>query len=308
MSSIPVDVKWKTLYSGDPHDGWLHSGIAALADGTIIFEAAGGGAFILMNPLDGSSTKVSVNAAVLHGITQATDGANFWICDPGVYLGPPAGQVILVNRRGEVLRKLTRPGSDVDAPPPWKPTSLALVEVDGAENGDIWIGDGYGESLVHRIRPDGSTQTFDGTSTGTAFDCPHGVAIDTRGSTPLVAIADRGNERIVFFTLDGDYVRTVRSENMPAPSSIVVRGDDLFLTDLFGAILSVDRDDQVKVHLRAAQSERGEGWPNQLIRGGEVAPNVAEGAVNSPHGIAVASSGAVLFTEWYLGGRVVQIF
>ena len=308
MSSIPSDLNWKVLYSGDPHAGWLHSGIAVMSDGTIVFEAAGGSAFMLMSPLNPTPSTVAVNAAVLHGITAEAGSENFWICDPGVYLGPPAGQVLLVNRHGEVLRKLSRPGLQLDATPPWKPTSLAVVEVDGPHAGDIWIGDGYGESLLHRISPDGGTQTFDGISTGLAFDCPHGVAIDTRWEAPLVAIADRGNQRVVYLTLDGDFAREVKSPLMTSPSSLAVRGERLMVTDLFGAILSIDMNDEIEIHLSAANAERGEGWPNHIEGGVEVAPVVRDCAVNSPHGIAVAPDGRVLFTEWYLGGRVVQIF
>jgi len=302
MNSIPTDLTWKTLYSGDPQDGWLHSGIAVLSDGALAFEAPGGGALMMMNPIDGSSSKVAVRASVLHGITAVDGRDELWICDPGVYSGPPAGQVLLVNRQGEVLRKIFRPGLLPDDAPTWKPTSLAI------HHGDIWIADGYGESLVHRIRPDGSTQTFDGAASGTRFDCPHGVAIDTRAQEPLVVIADRGNERIVVMTLDGEYVRTIKSSQMVGPSSIAIRGNHLFVTDLFGAILSIDKNDQVVVHVSAAKSERGEGWPNRIVDGLEVAPEVVEGAVNSPHGIAVTSDSRVIFTEWYLGGRVVQLY
>ena len=307
MSSIPTELNWKTLFAGDPRDGWLHSGIGIFPDGNIVFEAPGGRAFIDFNPSDGTSTKVSVDAAVLHGIFVPINSENFWICDPGVYGAPPAGQLLLVNRNGEILERITKPGADINAPIVWKPTSVAIVE-EGKHKGDMWIGDGYGESLVHRIRPDGTFQTFDGSSTSIRFDCPHGLAIDTRGKEALIAIADRGNERIVFFTLEGEYVRSVKSEKMVGPSSIAVRGDRLIVTDLFGAILSVDAEDRIEILVPPIRVDRVEGWPNKLVDGTEVAPDIRDGAVNSPHGVTVSPLGEVLFTEWYFGGRVVRIY
>ena len=223
-TSIPQEVNWKTLYSGDSKDGWMHSGIGILSDGHIVFESPGGRAFIVLNPEDASFTRVDVDAAILHGITVVSNSSDdsFWICDPG---GTEAAQVLLVNRKGEVLRKISRPNTSEGDAVTWKPTTLAIVEEAGPYQGDIWIGDGYGESLVHRIRPDGSSQSFDGSSTSLVFNCPHGILIDTRGPQSFVVIADRRNKRIVFFTLDGEYVKSVSSEAMIGPSSFAIRKD-----------------------------------------------------------------------------------
>ncbi len=307
MSSIEKDVNWKTLFEGDPKNGWMHSGIGIFSDGHIVFESPGGRAFIVLNPQDGTFTKVDVDAAVLHGITvlQNSDEDSFWICDPGA--NTPA-QLLLVNRKGKILRKILRPNTTEGDVVTWKPTSIAVVEVEGPYKGDIWIGDGYGESLVHRIRPDGSSQTFDGSTTSMVFNCPHGIAIDTRGPEPLVAIADRRNKRMVFFTLDGEYVKSVSSDSMIGPSSIAIRNDLLIVTDLYGAMLSIDLEGKVEILVPSIKPERGEGWPNQIKDGETVAPDVRDGAVNSPHGVCVAPNGTVFFTEWYFGGRVVRIY
>ena len=306
-NSIPHEVNWKTLFNGNPKDGWMHSGIGILSDGQIVFESPGGRAFIVLNPEDASFTRVDVDAAILHGITVVSNSSDdsFWICDPG---GTEAAQVLLVNRKGEVLRKISRPNTSEGGAVTWKPTTLAIVEEEGPYKGDIWIGDGYGESLVHRIRPDGSSQSFDGSSTSLVFNCPHGILIDTRGPQSFVVIADRRNKRIVFFTLDGEYVKSVSSEAMIGPSSFAIRNDLLIVTDLYGSMLSVDLAGHVGILIPSIKPERGEGWPNQIKDGESVAPDVIEGAVNSPHGVAVDSSGSVFFTEWYFGGRVVRIY
>ncbi|KGA16522.1 hypothetical protein GM51_12335 [freshwater metagenome] len=305
--SIPQEINWKTLFSGNPKDGWMHSGIGILSDGHIVFESPGGRAFIVLNPEDETFVKVDVNAAVLHGITVVPNSSDdsFWICDPG---GTSAAQVLLVNRKGEVLRTISRPNTKDGDAITWKPTTLAIVEEEGPYKGDIWIGDGYGESLVHRIKPDGRSETFDGSSTSLVFNCPHGIFIDTRGPQSFVVIADRRNKRIVFFTLSGEYVKSVSSESMIGPSSFAIRNDLLIVTDLYGAMLSVDLADNVEILIPSIKPERGEGWPNQIKNGETLAPDVIDGAVNSPHGVAVNLSGTVFFTEWYFGGRVVRIY
>ena len=306
-TSITQEINWKTLFSGDPKDGWMHSGIGILSDGHLVFESPGGRAFIVLNPADETFVKVDVNAAVLHGITVVPNSSDdsFWICDPGA---TTAAQVLLVNRKGEVLRTISRPNTKDGDAITWKPTTLAIVEEEGPYKGDIWIGDGYGESLVHRIKPDGSSESFDGSSTSLVFNCPHGILIDTRGPQSFVVIADRRNKRIVFFTLNGEYVKSVSSELMIGPSSFAIRNDLLIVTDLYGAMLSVDLADNVEILIHSIKPERGEGWPNQIKDGETLAPDVIDGAVNSPHGVAVNSSGTVFFTEWYFGGRVVRIY
>jgi hypothetical protein len=84
-TSIPEEINWKTLFSGNPHDGWMHSGIGIFSDGQIVFESPGGRAFIVLNPEDETFIKVDVDAAILHGVTVVSNSSDdsFWICDPG---------------------------------------------------------------------------------------------------------------------------------------------------------------------------------------------------------------------------------
>ncbi len=80
-----------------------------------------------------------------------------------------------------------------------KPTDLAR-----ASNGDLYITDGYGNSSVHRFTADGElVQSWGESGTGPGqFNLPHGVWVDgTR-----VYVADRQNNRVQIFTLEGAYV------------------------------------------------------------------------------------------------------
>ena len=81
-----------------------------------------------------------------------------------------------------------------------QPTDIAF-----APNGDIYISDGYGNSRVVCLKPDGSFR-FAWGSKGTRpgeFHYPHNVVIDSKSR---VYIADRGNDRIQVFTPGGRFL------------------------------------------------------------------------------------------------------
>lgn len=276
----------------------MHSGIGVLSDGRIVFEAPGGAALIFLDPATKKHVRIEVGVAVSHGIAVASDDT-IWICDPGAQI---PGQVVQINLEGKILRTIKQPVRSSDEQDMWRPTSIAL-----AASGDIWIGDGYGLSLVHVVRANGAIETFDGSTSGTKFDCPHGVAIDTRESVVRIAVADRSNKRVLYFKEDGNFIRSVSAPIMTSPSSLAVRGSDLLVTDLFGAILAIDLDDHVRAIVPTSNVNTREGWPNKISGADSVAPDVFEGKLNSPHGITVSVRGEVYFTEWYLGGRAVTI-
>jgi len=133
----------------------MHSGIGVLSDGRIVFEAPGGAALIFLDPATKKHVRIEVDVAVSHGIAVASDDT-IWICDPGAQA---PGQVVQINLDGKILRTIKQPVRSSDEQDKWRPTSIAL-----AANGDIWIGDGYGLSLVHVVRANGIIETFDGSS------------------------------------------------------------------------------------------------------------------------------------------------
>lgn len=85
----------------------------------------------------------------------------------------------------------------------WCPTNVAF-----APNGDIFVGDGYGSSYIHRYTKDGDYVALicgPGKEPG-QVNCPHGLWLDDRDGTPKLIVADRGNRRIQFLDLDGKHL------------------------------------------------------------------------------------------------------
>ncbi len=133
--------------------------------------------------------------------------SNPGILDPhGIFIGPD-GALFVVDRDGHCVHAFDRSGAprfvigDRTRPrfqaPFNHPTDVAQ-----APDGNLFIADGYGNSMVHRFGADGSHIASWG-SPGSApgqFSTPHGICI-LPGS--LVAVGDRENNRVQLFDFDG---------------------------------------------------------------------------------------------------------
>ena len=87
---------------------------------------------------------------------------------------------------GEILAELPLPPREPGSPPgmmgDYCPCGTAVDEERFGGNGDIWVADGYGSSLVHRFdKQDNHRSTLTGEEGGGRFLCPHAVFIDRRG-------------------------------------------------------------------------------------------------------------------------------
>ena len=94
----------------------------------------------------------------------------------------------------------------------YRPTNLAV----GA-NGDIYVGDGYGSSYIIQYDKQGNyIRTFGGPGSDAGqVQCPHGIIHDTRGPEPVILVADRANNRLQEFSLDGEHRRFYSGVDLP---------------------------------------------------------------------------------------------
>ena len=104
------------------------------------------------------------------------------------------------------------------SPPPtaragrYNPTNLAI-----APNGDVYVGDGYGSFYINRYNAKGeyiSTFGGRGSEPGKLAE-PHGIWVDTRTSPAVIVVADRRNNRLQRFTLDGKHIDFVTGFRLP---------------------------------------------------------------------------------------------
>lgn len=174
------------------------------------------------------------------------------------------------------------------------PTNIAFLP-----DGDILVGDGYGSSYIHRYTAEGKfvrTIIRPGKDKGQVA-CPHGLWADARDGAPKLAVADRANRRIQYFTLDGEHIGFV-TDGIRMPCHFKTRGDLLLVPDLESVVTILDKDNKVVVHL-------GDGHPSALR--GEPREKFIPGKFIHPHTAIWLDSGDILVAEWVPIGRVTWL-
>ncbi len=322
---------------------WAHSGLVVTSGREIIGFHAGQ---LVAFDQDGQVRRVvapGLNEG--HGITLVREGDDefLWICDPGFVfarrdddgdeaLAPLFGKglhrqsheprVVKVTLAGEIRAKLPLPPIDpAHAPGPmgaYCPTGTAVDEERFGGNGDVWVADGYGSSLVHRFDQAGRhVSTLSGEEGAGRFNCPHAVFIARRdGKAPELYIADRSNKRVQVYSLDGRHLRTIGESFCISPSGFARWGDVLVVAELFSRLAVLDPDDNLIGYLGAAPNATQQqdwperpGWPNALTADGraEAPPLTQPDRFNSPHSVAVDAEGNLYVSEWLIGGRYTKL-
>ena len=236
----------------------------------------------------------------------------------GITIGPD-DSVYLTDDLDHTVRKFTRDGqllftlgvsgqasdtgytgsleSIVRGGPPFnRPTNVSV-----AANGDLYITDGYGNARVHQFDADGRLVRSWG-APGRApgqFHLPHGVLALSDGR---VLVADRENDRIQVFSVEGDFLD--EWDDVQRPTAITADGrGHLFVSCLpwwassssppatyrrLGPI-----DHEKSGHIALLDEKTGQ----TLGRWGEDIPPDAPGGFAAAHGIAVDSRGYVYVAE-----------
>ena len=189
--------------------------------------------------------------------------------------------------------------SDVyENPGKYKPTNLAV-----APNGDVYVADGYGQSWVHQYKKSGEyVKSFGGKGKEQGkLNCPHGIWIDQRGGDPVVLVADRSNERLQTFGLDGTPKDVINGE-FRHPCHFDTKDGDLLLPGLHGVVSVLDKDNKVVSRLGDNPGvNKQPGYPNlpQEQRTPE--------KFISPHGACWDHNGDLYVVEWVPQGRVTKM-
>ena len=131
---------------------------------------------------------------------------------------------------------------------------------------------------------------------------PHGVWLDTRdAATPILLVADRGNRRIVRYTLDDKPVDIV--EGTLAPCAFHTRNGVMVVPDLQCRVTLYDQGNKVITHLGDGAYA---GRQNQL----RVATDRSQfepGKFITPHGAWFDHAGNIFVGEWVEIGRVTKL-
>jgi DNA-binding beta-propeller fold protein YncE len=236
-----------------------------------------------------------------HGLHIRREGSTefLYLCDT------QRGLVVKTTLDGEEVFTIGYPDqSDAYKPNPdgskkkYSPTNLAI-----APNGDIYVGDGYGSSFVNVYDSNGKyLRTFGGPGKEPGqLNCPHGIILDDRGTTPIMMIADRANNRIQTFTLAGEPIAFLGGVNLPCYFDFGKRGETV-VPDLGARVTLLDRNNKVIEHLGDDSAANNWQQVRKLDRSA-----FRPGKFVCPHGACFDHNGNIFVVEWVEVGRVTKL-
>ena len=321
-----IDSWAKLPHRGRAITGWAHHGVAVTEAGEVIAFHHGEPTVLVFDQDGNLQRSWDSQFTEAHGITVVKEGQSeyLWFADSGrkrdprrgyqypASSQPVSGQVVKTTLEGQTIMTLERPDLPVYREGNYMPTSVAVDEERYGGNGDIWVADGYGQSYVHRYDRSGNYIVSINGEEGRAgrFNTPHGIFIDRRKSEPELYIADRSNRRVQMYDLEGKFRRAFGSDFLTSPSAFVTQNGFLIIAELRARLAVTDMDDNLVCYLGANEAVcEVDGWPNNKNQNGEIVPSklLQTGKFNSPHGLAVDSSGNLYVAEFLIGGRFTKL-
>jgi len=233
-----------------------------------------------------------------HALTRVEENGTeyLWLVDQ------ETREVVKTTLFGEEIQRIDRPIHPEYEQKQYIPTWVAVNEVRFGGNGDIWVADGYGASLVHRYDVSGKLlETLDGTTGAGRFKCPHGIWFDFRKQPGRLWVADRGNCRAQIFDATGRFERVFGDDFMTSPCGFAQFEDKVLVPELKARLTILDADDQLLQILgHHDEVSEQEGWPNRR-------EYLEPGKCNSPHDACADAHGNLYLAEWIIGGRVTKL-
>jgi len=191
-----------------------------------------------------------------HGMAIDRDD-NVWICDAD------GATIMKLSPEGKLLMTLGLKGQRGDWNEAkglrllWQPLDLAF-----APNGDIYIGEGHANEspndtdsedpsdnigaarVIHLDKNGKFINQWYGNSNGQGkFSMVHAIAIDPR--TGNVWLGDREEYRLVVYTAEGKFVKTVQMRNLTCAVAFDPQGKLWVASGQDGQILQIDQDGHV---------------------------------------------------------------
>lgn len=234
-----------------------------------------------------------------HGLTIGADDS-VYVVDEGVncvYKFAPGGELRLTVGTKGVGQKGPAAETGYDGtlesitggPHFNRPTNVAV-----APNGELYVSDGYGNCKVHRFSPTGEhIQSWGDPGTGAGqFHLVHGVGVTGDGR---VIIADRENDRLQFFSADGEFLEEWTDVQRPTNVDVAKDGK-IYVSELWWRV-----GQESKVHGETTADKNGRASvfssDGTLLARWGGPDRVAAGNFVAPHDICVDSRGDVYVAE-----------
>ena len=295
--------KWNADWAKlPPMEGHSHHGLVISKDGNIVTGHATESKILILDKQGNLLKEIDAPIAETHGICLAEENGEevMWIADA-------ASKVIKMTFDGTVLKELVKADLGYGTDQIFLPTTVAW----DAASGKIFITDGYGSGLITCLSADYEVlYVLDGEEGLGRFSCPHWVYIDTRKEPLELYVADRTNNRVQIYDLDGNFLRGIE-EGLVTPSVFGSFGNYMVIGELEARLVLLDKDDQILGYIGdGTRHVKKASWPNRENENSEVVSPLADiqiGEFNSPHGMACDSNGDIYVSEWLLGDRFTKL-
>jgi len=216
--------------------------------------------------------------------------------------------VLKATLKGEIVYKIQGPPdipayytpADKPAPalPLYNPTNIAI-----APNGDLYVADGYGSYYINHYNNKGEyLNTFGGRGSDPGqLKEPHGIWVDTRGGSPILTVADRRNNRLQRFTMDGTHIDFITGFRLPC--HFHEQKGNVVIPDLQGRVTLIDKNNRIIEHLGDATPAS----PPNPSRNTKDRASFVPGQFVTPHGAIFDHEGNIFVAEWVEIGRLTKL-
>lgn len=202
---------------------------------------------------------------------------------------------------GEIVLRLPFPEeSGVEKPKVYRPTAITV-----AENGDIYVADGYASNVIFRFDKEGKYLSHFGEKGNglKQFNTCHGMTLDTRYKEPRLLICDRNHKpkgRLVHYDLDGNFIEEVIT-GLGMPTSVAIQGDYVSVPDLHGRVVILDKSNTIMAVL-GHNPDRKQGRNFKVQQ-----KDWIEGIFSGTHGSYWDKDGNLYVQDWNVSGRLMKL-
>ncbi|WP_423738160.1 6-bladed beta-propeller [Chitinophaga caseinilytica] len=231
-----------------------------------------------------------------HGLTLAKENGEEFLLITDTDLH----QVYKTTLDGKVLLTIDYPkeSGKYDKKEAFVPTETTV-----AENGDIYIADGYGAQYISRFDRNGKLlHIFGGRGEGDAhLDNAHGICIDRRNGAPTLLITDRTRNCFKRFSMDGQLLEVI---SLPGACVCrpVIKGDHLYAAVLrspemgkeaSGFVTILDKNNKVVSNIGGTEPKYADGKLQPMEQ--------AEKIFVHPHDVCVDNDENLYVAQWASG-------
>ena len=186
-----------------------------------------------------------------------------------------------------------------------KKIRMAPTAITVADNGDIFLSNGYASNHIFKYDKDGKYLSHFG-SKGNGmkqFNTAHGMTLDKRYKPARLLICDRNHQpkgRLLHYSLEGEFIAEVIT-GLGMPTSVAIQGDFVSVPDLHGRVVILDKSNTIMAVLGHNPD------PKKRANFGIKQENWIEGVFSGTHGSYWDEDGNLYVQDWNVSGRIMKL-